>query len=284
MQDAVERGVLDPWDVDVIGVIDGFLDELRLRVEQPRLMAVHGGSYEQDLADSSAAFLSAAVLLSLKSQLLEQDTFPVENPAEQDPLEADCQGLDQGTRCLPRHPERHLARRPTAPPPLQRPVTLAELIRQLETIAAQLEEEGDGQRGRTRPKRISNQEAASQVASLAHREKLPETTAALNHFLDDWAPAARGADFEALVRAWAMAAPPDLDRDRLGVFWALLFLCSQGRVDISQEHGLFGPIQLMVRPGAAGRMHQPPLPLCADQAGGSVARPATLPATLPMAA
>ena len=32
LQDAAERGDLDPWDVDVIAVVDGFLDQLRARI------------------------------------------------------------------------------------------------------------------------------------------------------------------------------------------------------------------------------------------------------------
>ena len=53
LQDAAVRGELDPWDVDVIAVVDGFLDQLRQRIEVPRLVAAmgHGGSYEQDLAE-----------------------------------------------------------------------------------------------------------------------------------------------------------------------------------------------------------------------------------------
>jgi segregation and condensation protein A len=30
----------------------------------------------------------------------------------------------------------------------------------------------------------------------------------------------------------------------VGVFWALLFLCHQGRLELEQEGGLFGPLQL----------------------------------------
>ena len=35
LQDAAERGALEPWDVDVIAVIDGFLDQLRQRIHVP---------------------------------------------------------------------------------------------------------------------------------------------------------------------------------------------------------------------------------------------------------
>ena len=74
LQDAAERGDLDPWDVDVIAVVDGFLDQLRARIEVPRLVAAarssrqgggQGGSYEQDLAETSEAFLAASVLVGL---------------------------------------------------------------------------------------------------------------------------------------------------------------------------------------------------------------------------
>ena len=39
LQDAAQRGDLDPWDVDVIAVVDGFLDQLKQRIEVPRKVA-----------------------------------------------------------------------------------------------------------------------------------------------------------------------------------------------------------------------------------------------------
>lgn len=253
LQEAAERGDLDPWDVDVIGVVDGFLDQLRARIEVPRLIAEasgqgRGGSYEQDLAETSEAFLAASVLVGLKAEVLEAQTFPPP-PPEEDELafdaDADGQGwlLNPGL-ALPARPERHLWRRPVAPPPLQRPVTLGELIRQLEDIAERLEQEEGQGRQRSRSRRFSDRAVIEQVAALAHREKLPETTAALSQFLLDWPEADEWCCFEALVRAWAAVAPEDLDCDRVGVFWALLFLCSQGRVELEQRDGLHGPLRL----------------------------------------
>ena len=78
LQDAAERGDIDPWYVDVIAVVDGFLDQLRQRIEMPRRLAPRGGSYERDLAESSEAFLAASVLVGLKAELLESATFPPE--------------------------------------------------------------------------------------------------------------------------------------------------------------------------------------------------------------
>ncbi len=263
LQDAAERGELDPWDVDVIAVIDGFLDQLHQRIAVPRLVRTvamgRGGSYEQDLAETSEAFLAASVLVSLKADVLEASTFPVDTPLEADlALALDAEGEGWGLDPvipLPRRPERHLLRRPVAPPPLQRPVTLGELIRQLEDIAERLEQDEGRGRHRPRARRYSERAAIAQVAALAHREKLPETTAALSLFLQDWLPARSWVDFDTLVQAWSEAGAEagesdDLDRDRVGVFWALLFLCHQGRVDLDQPGGIFAPLTLRCCPAA----------------------------------
>ena len=261
LQDAAERGELDPWDVDVIAVVDGFLDQLRQRIEVPRQVAAQvqrqGGSYEQDLADSSEAFLAASVLVGLKAEVLEAQTFPPE-PLFEEGFEAELgeQGWLDPSFALPRRPERHLLRRPAAPPPLRRPVTLGELIEQLESIAEQLESDELQQRRRKRNKRLSEREAIAQVTALAHREKLPETTAALGVFLNDWEQALHWVDFEQLVGQWEQVSTADLDTDRVGVFWALLFLCSQGKVELAQEGSLYAPLRLkrLLAPGTIAQL------------------------------
>ncbi|WP_415409281.1 segregation/condensation protein A [Synechococcus sp. A10-1-5-9] len=263
LQDAAQRGDLDPWDVDVIAVVDGFLDQLKQRIDVPRrmaeAMASRGGSYERDLADSSEAFLAASVLVSLKAEVLEAQTFPPA-PVFEEAFEADCtdQGWLDPSFDLPRRPEKHLKRRPVAPPPLRRAVTLGELIEQLESIAEQIESDELEMRRRQRQKHYSNREAIAQVAALAHREKLPETTAALGLYLKNWEQALQWVNFETLVEHWSDAAAPDLDKDRVGVFWALLFLSSQGQVELEQFGVLHGPIQLR-RVLEPGQMAQLPL-------------------------
>lgn len=254
LQEAAERGDLDPWDVDVIAVIDGFLDQLQVRIQLPRLVAQGGGSYEQDLSESSEAFLAASVLVALKADVLKR-SIVVTNATPDDSVDVEAEPWEEDdTRlALPPRAERFLSRRPVAPPPLLRKVTLGELIQQLETMEAQLEA-GNGIK--RRPKRtspLSRRAAIAEVTALAHREKLPETTAALHRFLDQWSPEAGTGDFEGLVKAWARAAPPDLDTDRVGVFWALLFLCSQGRVNLHQCGGLHGPLHFEVCPSETGK-------------------------------
>ena len=262
LQDAAERGDIDPWDVDVIPVVDGFLDQLKQRIEIPKRISQHlsqnGGSYEIDLAQSSEAFLAASVLVGLKAEVLESEIFPVEIEVEED-LDFDFaeQGwLDQSFQ-LPLRPERHLLRRPVAPPPFRRPVTLGELINQLENIAESLKNDELQNRRKLRQKRFSDREVISQVSSLAHREKLPETTAALAIFINNWEQALNWVDFELLVARWGEAsASKDLDKDRVGVFWALLFLSSQGKIEIEQQDSLFAPLTLkrLLAPGMIAQL------------------------------
>ena len=279
LQNAAERGEIDPWDVDVIAVIDGFLDQLRQRIDRPRPMATVGGSYEHDLAESSEAFLAASVLVGLKAEVLEASTFPPE-PLVDEAYASDAGDPDWSSALveLPRRPERHLLRRPVAPPPLQRPVTLGDLIRQLEDIAERLEQDEGRLRPRQRGRRFSDRAAIAQVTALAHREKLPETTAALCRFLQDWPPTTGTAwvGFEDLVQAWQRAllegSGEDLDSDRVGVFWALLFLCSQGKVDLEQQGGLFAPLSLRRPPEIATTE-----PLAAAREQGSAGGPARHP-------
>ena len=51
-------------------------------------------------------------------------------------------------------------------------------------------------------------------------------------------------DFEYLVKIWQTVVKNDLDKDRLGVFWALLFLSSENKIEIKQTNSLYGPIQI----------------------------------------
>jgi len=250
LQDAAERGDIDPWDVDVVAVIDGFLDKLHQRLSAPALASTLGARFEQDLSESSEAFLAASVLVGLKAELLEKTNFPPE-PLDEEALLAEGDDLDpdMASTAIPPRPEHRLLRRPVAPPPLQRPVSLGELIRQLEEIAERLEH--DERRPRQKgSRRYSERVAIAQVAALAHREKLPETTAALNRFLQTSWPGEGQAwlNFEELMVAWGVwsaAAPEeDLDQDRVGVFWALLFLSAQGKVELRQQGGLYGPLSL----------------------------------------
>ena len=76
---------------------------------------------------------------------------------------------------------------------------------------------------RKRHKKYSDRALISQVKSLAHREKLPETTKELGKFIDGWEKALQWTDFEYLVEIWQTVVKNDLDKDRLGVFGRCYF-------------------------------------------------------------
>ena len=241
LQDAAGKGDLDPWDIDVISVIDSFLDQYTRTIEKPENKH---NSYQKDLAETSEAFFAASVLVNLKAQVLESDLFQEEKLGFEEEIEMDNQEwINQGFD-IPKYPEKYLRRRSVAQPIIQRSSTLGELVSQLEAIAEIIETQDLLLMKRKRNKKYSDKMLISKVQSLAHREKLPETTKALGKFIDGWEKALQWTDFEYLVVKWQKVVKNDLDKDRLGVFWALLFLTSENKIEIKQKNSLYGPIQI----------------------------------------
>ena len=241
LQDAAGRGDLDPWDIDVISVIDSFLEQFNQNLKNSSNNQV---SFQKDLSETSEAFFAASVLVNLKAQVLESDVFQegmsdYEEDTGMDNQEWINQGFD-----IPKYPEKYLRRRSVAQPVLKRISTLGELVSQLESIAETIETQDLLLMKRKRNKKYSEKALISKVQALAHREKLPETTKALGKFLDGWEKALQWTDFENLVKKWQNVEKSDLDKDRLGVFWALLFLSSENKIEIKQKNSLFGPIQI----------------------------------------
>ena len=202
-------------------------------------------SYQKDLSETSEAFFAASVLVNLKAQVLESDVFQQEKLGFEEEIEIDDnqEWINQGFD-IPKYPEKYLRRRSVAQPVIQRTSTLGELVSQLEAIAEIIEKQDLLLMKRKRNKKYSEKILISKVQSLAHREKLPETTKALGKFLDGWEKALQWTDFEYLVNKWQNVVKSDLDKDRLGVFWALLFLFSENKIEIKQKNSLYGPIQI----------------------------------------
>ena len=242
LQDAAGRGELDPWDIDVISVIDSFLDQFN---EKFNSSYKHDQiSFERDLSETSEAFFAASVLVNLKAQVLESDVFPDESEDFDDEIEEiDQQWINQSFD-LPKYPVRYLRRRSVAQPIVKRSATLGELISQLESIAENIETQDILLAKRKRIKKFSDRVLIEQVKSLAHREKLPETTKALGEFIDNWETALQWIDFEYLVNKWQQVANQELDKDSLGVFWALVFLSSQNKIENKQIYSLYGTIKV----------------------------------------
>jgi len=241
LQDAAGKGDLDPWDIDVISVIDSFLEQYSNTFEKT---SQNQNSYRKDLSETSEAFFAASVLVNLKAQVLESDVFKENSSDVDDDFDVNDQDWIDQEFDIPKYPEKYLRRRSIAQPILKRTTTLGELVSQLESIAEVIETQDLLLMKRKRNKKYSDRALISQVKSLAHREKLPETTKALGKFIEGWEKALQWTDFEYLVKKWQTVVKNDLDKDRLGVFWALLFLSSENKIEIKQINSLYGPIQI----------------------------------------
>ena len=165
--DLAQRGEIDPWDVQVVDVLDRFLSEL---------------SFQDacELSSSGQAFLYASMLLLLKADTLAATALAVEEPEEFEPLD----WIDDAAmaKALPSNLENCLQRRPVARPPQHRRVTLPELIHQLELMAEAVERQA--QRPRVRKKtRRSKIQSMKAISQLAHQENLTEVATELEHLL-----------------------------------------------------------------------------------------------------
>lgn len=237
--DLAERGEIDPWDVKVIEVIDRFLSQL-----QP-VQAVEAGRtlYETDLSQSGQAFLYASMLVLLKADSLARSGTQEETEPEDEFSDDEVVGSP-----LPLSLERRIRRRAVARPVQSRRVTLKELITQLEVMATAVADQKPRQRMR-RPRPQSHSQAVRAITELAHQENLSEIAAALEQFLQDhWEEVRQGEEwmeFEALLDLWVSSDACEviqqtnqhhsLQSDRVGVFWALLFLSAQSKVELFQE-------------------------------------------------
>lgn len=131
-------------------------------------------------------------------------------------------------------------------------MTLAELIEQLESIAAAMSEPSRVRNRRAKPH--SKRDAVRAISELAHQENLNEIADALNAFLEEhwddvFEDAVNWMDFELLLTHWTSFRPDilggpiegelteaDYKHEKVGVFWGLLFLTSQSKVELLQEN------------------------------------------------
>ncbi|UZQ54743.1 segregation/condensation protein A [Trichothermofontia sichuanensis B231] len=237
--DLAERGEIDPWDVQVIEVIDRVLAELASRITPDP------SGYEANLSQSGQVFLYASMLILLKAERLAalESQADVDEPEVLECFDSNSfSGVERLTNL-----ETYLRRRASAPPPARRRVTLQELIDQLNLMAAAMEARPAPVRS-PRPKPQSRRQALRAISQLAHQENLAEVAIALEQFLDycwsNLAASEEGLAFEQLVEHWTAfasalpaptPAPPHNGHDRVGAFWALLLLSAQSRVELSQE-------------------------------------------------
>ncbi|MBP0017572.1 MAG: segregation/condensation protein A [Cyanobacteria bacterium SBLK] len=226
--DLAQQGEIDPWNVNVVEAIDLYLSKISLTAtpDPERETA--------DLPQSGQAFLWASTLILLKANTLEQ--LGEEEEEEEEFLSEE---LDPRERALPLRLEKHIRRRPSAPPLRRRRVTLNELIEQIQEMAAVLETKA----AQPRKKRTqSRKEAARHISQLAHNENLTEMAGLLEAFFENVFPQLAGdrdlIDLNQLVAWWSDTQPEEknypIAHHRVGVFWALLLLSAQSKVELSQ--------------------------------------------------
>jgi len=198
--DLAEKGEINPWDVQVVDVVDRFL---------ARLIT----SDRKNLYDSGQAFLYASMLVLLKANTLSQPLV-VTDDSEWEDEPPSVIGIDYATQ---------IRRRPVALPPQSRRITLPELIAELELISQLVAKKTPRPPVRSKPSKISDKAAAKMIVQLAHKENLSEMAISLEqYFLTN--PVDR-IEIRELGKIFG---------DLVGVFWALLLLSAQSKVEILQ--------------------------------------------------
>ena len=233
-----EQGEIDPWDVQVVEVIDRYI-ELMAPEKRRR-------GYETDLSQSGQAFLSASMLVLFKANtLMELQSAEDELDASlEDDFLDDEDALNERVARLPL--EKQLRRRRSAMPPPARRVSLQELIDQLQVLATQLQlvqktkpvvkKRQPGIRTLKAALELAHQENLTEVAG--ELEKVLQTKTAELHLGENWM------DLEQLVEWWSQQQSiTNLNKDHahgvnshtVSVFWALLLLSAQSKVELYQE-------------------------------------------------
>lgn len=240
--DLAQRGEIDPWDVQVIDVIDRYLSKLT-----PPEESTSSNNFTE-LSQSGQAFLYASMLVLLKADsLMATEIDPNASLSEAEEFlepEEEGNGIQR-----PQQLERQLRRRAVAKIPQKRRVTLSELIEQLQLMAATIA----AQKARPRPRPSTaktRSTTAKAIAELAHQENLVEMAAQVERLLNlegaqqsqEWF------ELDQLLALWLQTKPPQPppaseenpvhlspNHDRVGVFWALLLLSAQSKVELVQE-------------------------------------------------
>jgi segregation and condensation protein A len=238
-----QAGEINPWDVQVIEIIDRFLAELG--IDGGDNLAVE----EADLSHSGQMMLWASKLVLFKAETLERLNQEEDNEEEFSPeyLES-LEIAEDERRSFNQNLATQIKRRTCAPPPKTRKVTLAEFIAQLQIIDNQIGKKKINHRLtlKKNKKGYTRKQALKTITELAHNENLTELAEQLNNFLSTNLlnqPQTK-IHLDELITHWqnhTAQQKQDYSHhqsekgDRVGVFWALLLLSSQSKVELHQE-------------------------------------------------
>jgi len=229
--DLAQKGEINPWDVQVIEIIDRFLAELNLK-ESHTIDIL-----DQDLSHSGQVMLWASMLVLLKADTLEKlGQKEIEN--EEIYIEEDLENTIR-KRHLQSNLEQQIKRRTSALPPRKRRVTLSEFITQLQDIEKELKKASNLHGLNLNKKRkYTKKQALKTITEIAHDENLTQLAQDLNIFLTKnlsrISETPEQIKLEQLVTSWSQYQETP-KKDKVGVFWALLLLSSHSKVELSQE-------------------------------------------------
>jgi len=214
-----EQGEIDPWDVQVIDVIDRFLAHLAPT------------ACTQDLSESGQAFLYAAMLVYLKAMALGSP-----DPSESTAL-LPAEDLTSGDTPWQSPVPLETLIRPKTRITRTRPVTLRDLIEEMQHLETLLHPPEKP----ARPPRLSRHQALQAIRELSHPENLSENLQQLTGIVQQLSSSGSPVDFEVLVQHFAQGSPTTTHR--VQVFWGLLLMSSRSQVDLHQEH-FYGAIRV----------------------------------------
>ena len=219
--DLAERGEINPWDVQVIDVVDRFLSRLIV-------------SDRRDLYDSGQAMLYASMLVLLKANSLSdiQSVYEQEDNPDDDLEDLESAIVADAMR-LPTDFDKRLRRLPVALPPKARRITLEELIAQIEAIAEIVDRKTSKPIKRQMQGKVARRNAMKAIAQLAHKENLSEMVIEIERYF------LLHPDQEIEISDLA-----EVFNDRVGVFWGLLLMSSQSKVELFQAD-FYGKIQIV---------------------------------------
>lgn len=231
--DLAQKGEINPWDVQVIEIIDRFLAELGINESQNIDLQT------ADLSQSGQVMLWASMLVLFKAETLEKLSQVEDNEENYEDFDEDGE-LDALRRNFRNSDiDKHIKRRTSAPPPKTRKVTLAELITQLQAMESELDEKKishDLPLNKTK-KGYTRKQALKTITDLAHNENLTELAQQINDFLTQNLTHNHHNEYiklDRLVNNWQSYKQEKVE-DKVGVFWALLLLSSQSKVELYQE-------------------------------------------------
>ncbi len=234
-----ETGEINPWDVQVIEVIDRFLAELG--IDNNDNLAIE----DADLSHSGQVMLWASKLVLFKAETLER----LNQEAEEEEFSAEylesLEIAEDERKNYNNNLTKQIKRRTSAPPPKKRKVTLAEFIAQLKIIDEQISKKKINHRLTLKKKKkgYTRKQALKTITELAHNENLTQLAEQLSGFLNKNL-LNHGNDnddndnnlilLDDLLHQWQKHLAEE-KTDRVGVFWALLLLSSQSKVELHQK-------------------------------------------------